>query len=180
MTLVTQGIGLHRKSERWGIGHMSELDDLISKFYLGQDKPDSESVSKLIREFGVSPGDTERIHSMLNDLGYTDAQLGDINEMAKVAQGFLDSMPDETRNQIMDFAFQAISNLELGKSHLKSTGYLRLIMMLPGTPADLRMKHDIRFPGSPGHVYGEMTMLWLLLRGQSIVPEIIRITYPPL
>jgi Ca2+-binding EF-hand superfamily protein len=115
VTGATQGIELHRKSERWDIRHMSEFDDLMSKFYSGQGKPDTESLDELIREFGVSPNDTERIRSMLNDLGYTDDQLGDVNEMAKVAQGFLASMPDETRNQIMNLALQAVSSLQLGE-----------------------------------------------------------------
>lgn len=94
---------------------MSEFDDLMSKFLAGRDRLDSESLDELIREFGVSSGDTEKIRSILHDFGYNDAQLEDVNEMAKVAEDFLTSMPDETRNYIMNMAIQTISSLELGR-----------------------------------------------------------------
>ncbi|NLJ60597.1 MAG: hypothetical protein GX338_06590 [Firmicutes bacterium] len=94
---------------------MSEVNDLISQFLAGGNRLDREALNDLIREFGLSSGDPEKIRSMLHDLGYTDIQLEDVNEMAKVAQDFLASMPDETRNYIMSMAIEAISSLELGE-----------------------------------------------------------------
>lgn len=94
---------------------MSEFDDLLSRFLAGRDRRDNASLDELVREFGVSTGDTEKIRSMLHDFGCTDTQLEDVNQMAQMAQDFLASMPDETRKQIMNMAIEAISGLEFGE-----------------------------------------------------------------
>lgn len=112
---VTHGNGRHKMLERWDIRPMSQFDDLVSSFFASKDSLDSESLTELIREFGASSGNAEEIRSMLHELGYTDTQLEDVNEMAKVAQDFLASMPDETRNYIMNMAMQAVSGLNLGE-----------------------------------------------------------------
>ena len=94
---------------------MSGFDDLLSEFLAGRDKPDNASLDELVREFGVSTGDTEKIRSMLHDFGCTDTQLDDVSQMAQIAQDFLVSMPDETREHIMNMAIEALSGLELGE-----------------------------------------------------------------
>jgi hypothetical protein len=93
---------------------MSEFDDLLSAFLAGKGGFDKASLNELVREFGVSTGDTEKIRSMLHDFGYTDTQLEDMNQMVQIAQDFLASMSEETRRHIMNMALEAISGLELG------------------------------------------------------------------
>jgi hypothetical protein len=94
---------------------MSEFDDLLSEFLAGRDKLDNASLTELVRKFGVSAGDTEKICTMLHGFGYTDTQLEDVNQMAQIAQDFLALMPDETRKHIMDMAIDALSGLDLGE-----------------------------------------------------------------
>ncbi len=94
---------------------MSGFDELLSEFLAGKNRLDDAPLDELVREFGVSAGDTEKIRSMLHDFGYTDTQLEDVSEMAQIAQDFLASMPDETRTYIMNMAIEALSGLELGE-----------------------------------------------------------------
>lgn len=115
VTEVTHGNGRHKKLERWDMRPMSQFDDLVSKVFSSKDSSDSESLAELIREFGACSANAEEIRSVLHELGYADTQLEDVNEMAKVAQDFLASMPDETRDYIMNMAMQAVSGLNLGK-----------------------------------------------------------------
>ena len=54
---------------------MSEYHDIASKFLTGVDKPNDGSFEDLVREFGVSRGDTGKLRQMLHSLVYTGAQL---------------------------------------------------------------------------------------------------------
>ncbi|MFY9544676.1 MAG: hypothetical protein WBJ25_05365 [Bacillota bacterium] len=114
---------------------MSGFDDIVSQFLTGGDKPNDGSFEDLVREFGVSMGDTEKMRQMLHSLGYTDAQLEDANEMARIAQDFLVAMPDETRKNIMNMVIQALSILEFRDVPPDIQGFLETAHGAPGEPA---------------------------------------------
>ncbi|MGB4721422.1 MAG: hypothetical protein WBH63_05795, partial [Bacillota bacterium] len=66
---------------------------------------------------------------------YTDAQLEDANEMARMAQDFLVAMPDETRKNIMNMVIQALSILEFRDVPPDIQGFLETAHGAPGEPA---------------------------------------------
>lgn len=104
-----------------------ELERLASQVREGLTRGDAPSLSAVLRGLGVSPENQEHLRSLLSGLGYSDSQLSDVEQMTKIVEGFLLSMPPDARKQIMDMMSQVVVDMSGGNLPPEVTGFLSAI-----------------------------------------------------
>lgn len=88
-----------------------ELRELTSRIRETLQQNGGASLAGVLREAGISPERQETVKGLLSGMGYSDAQLFDPAELAKIAHGFLSSMPEETRRQLLGAVLQAVTEM---------------------------------------------------------------------
>jgi hypothetical protein len=88
-----------------------ELEELRSKIRETLQQNGGTSLAGVLREAGISPDRQEKVKGLLGGMGFSDGQLLDPAELAKIAQGFLSSMPEEARRQLLGVALQVVTEM---------------------------------------------------------------------
>ncbi|MEW6230099.1 MAG: hypothetical protein AB1700_18785 [Bacillota bacterium] len=101
-----------------------ELEMLASKVREKLERGEGNSLAGILRDLGVSPENQERLRGLLSGLGYGPSQLSDVAQMAKIAEGFLSSMPSEARKQLACMVSQVVVDMNGGNLPPEVAGFL--------------------------------------------------------
>lgn len=101
-----------------------ELETLASKVRERLERGEGGSLASILCDLGISPENYEQIRGLLKGLGYSDSQLLDTGQMIRIAEGFLSSMPLETRRQITGMMLQVVADMNGGTLPPEVAGFV--------------------------------------------------------
>lgn len=111
---------------------MDELGEFISRVRDELNYGNGRSLADILRDLGVSPENEGQFKALLAGLGISDSELHDMDRMARLAEGFLMSMPEETRQHLVHMVLQVIADMNLGDMPAEVKGVLSSFAGDPG------------------------------------------------